>query len=98
VGFFSPVRPGKKTPDANQKEKREVVGPAIDSPQGLDRMTYSNDCRTSIGDTMRPTEHTTQVPTAAVHFNFAKLQATACILASAAVSIGLTYFALTRLL
>ncbi|HEY8609299.1 MAG TPA: hypothetical protein VIM12_19450 [Noviherbaspirillum sp.] len=47
---------------------------------------------------MRPTEHTTQVPTAAVHFNFAKLQATACILASAAVSIGLTYFALTRLL
>lgn len=46
---------------------------------------------------MRSAEGNATVATAENRFNTNKLQAAACMLASAAVSIGLTWFAITRL-
>lgn len=46
---------------------------------------------------MRPTERASTITEATAGFNYNKLQAAACMLASAAVSIGLTWFAVSRL-
>ncbi|GIZ53590.1 hypothetical protein [Noviherbaspirillum aridicola] len=46
---------------------------------------------------MRTAEHNARVAPVTRGFNYNKLQAVACMLASAATSIGLTWYAITRL-
>jgi hypothetical protein len=66
----------------------------IDSPRLFAKMIYSNGCRYSTGDIMKPVKQEAAVFASRSHFNYNKLQAAACIVSSAAVSIGLTYLAI----